>query len=116
MTNLIYTTNGGVLSVIDGATNKVTYTISAGGGGVAVNPATNKIYSTCSYGCGSLSVINGSTNTVVATIDGVGSGAYVSINSNTNTVYTANGTGNTVSAVGYRSPTFQCQREALEGD
>src|SRR5690242_3194091 len=47
-TNLIYSSNSGdgTVSVIDGATNTVTATITVGGfpQGIAANPATNKIY------------------------------------------------------------------------
>ena len=57
------------MSVIDGATNTVTATVTVGADpdGVAVDGTTDTIYVT-NYGSGTVSVIDGATNTVTATV------------------------------------------------
>jgi len=104
-TNTIYVThnfNNGLISVIDGTTNKIVQTIPVGlgPGFIAVNQETNMIYIT--YGGpdhGEVSVIDGTTNKIVQTIP-VGSFPMgVTINEKTNTIYVANQNGNSVSVI-----------------
>ena len=94
VTNTIYSANlgdthGGSASVINGATNTVTATISplyAVGYGAAVNPVTNRAYFTTQNG--TLTVVDGATNTVTATVSA--SPAYsfgVAVDPVTNRVY-----------------------------
>ena len=80
-TNTIYVANScgtdpacgrnspGTVTVIDGATNTVTATVTVGLFPLflVVNPVTNKIYVT-NYNSNSVSVIDGTTNTVTTTI------------------------------------------------
>jgi len=103
-TNTVYVLNYGPtasastsVTVISGATNTVTTTISglpAAASAIAVNPTTNRIYVTGGAGStaaapGSLSVINGATNTV--SILGVGYNPEgVAVNTATNQVYVTN--------------------------
>ena len=90
--DLIYVSNAGGVSVINGATNTVTTTIGVGNapGGVAVNPTTNTIY-VANTSDRSVSVINGLTNTVTATIIGGSHPGGVAVNPTTNLVYITNG-------------------------
>jgi YVTN family beta-propeller protein len=86
--------------VIDGATNTVVATVPVGYDpeDVAVNPATNRIY-TANYDTGNVSVIDGATNTVVATVP-AGSHPYgAAVNLIANRVYVANQLDNTVSVI-----------------
>jgi YVTN family beta-propeller protein len=90
-TNTIYSSNStaGTISVIDGATNKRTATISVGGfpQGIAANSATNQVYVALFSGTAStVSVIDGSTNTVVTSIP-VSGATYVAANAATNRIY-----------------------------
>jgi YVTN family beta-propeller protein len=90
-TNTIYSSNSGAgtVTVIDGATNRRTATISVGGlpQGIAVNSATNQIYVALFSGTAStVSVIDGVTNTVVSSIP-VSGATYVAANAATNRIY-----------------------------
>ncbi len=81
-TNKIYV-SGQNLTVIDGATNSITTTISGvAGSNLAVNPATNRIY-VSSQG---LTVIDGATNSITATLSGV-TGSNLTVNPATNNIY-----------------------------
>jgi len=90
-----------VLSVIDGATYKVT-TVPVGSGPrfLAANPQTNRIY-VANRVANTVSVINGDTNSVIDTISiGAGTGPFgVAVNPVTNFVYVTNIFANTVSAI-----------------
>ncbi len=102
-TNKIYVANSGDnnISVIDGATNTVTATISGVNTytfDLAVNSVTNKIYMTGIYS-GNVIVIDGATNGVVKTIF---TGAYpwrIAINPVTNRIYVANANTSTISVI-----------------
>jgi YVTN family beta-propeller protein len=79
---------GGMLTVIDGATNTVAKQVEFGGNGfyVSVNPATNTVYA--ASGGGAIFVFDGSTNTQTGTISVGASGVSgVSVNPTTNTVF-----------------------------
>lgn len=93
-TNLIYASGGGVVRVIDGATNSVSYSISIGAtsGQVAVNPTTNRIYVTGPNK--NVSVISGGS--VIATIPTANDPYAIAVNSVTNRVYIGNGSQITV--------------------
>lgn len=91
VTNTIYSSNSaaGTVSVINGATNTRSATISVGGfpQGIAVNSATNQIYVALFSGTTStVSVIDGNTNTVVTSIP-VSGAEYVAVNATTNRIY-----------------------------
>lgn len=93
VTNTIYASDAGAgtVSVIDGASNKTTATITVGGmpQGIAVNPATNMIYVALFAGLSStVSVIDGSDNSIVASIPVPGA-TYVVADSFTNRIYTS---------------------------
>ena len=83
----VVATNG-VLSVIDGATNTVTATITVGDDpfGVAVNTTVNRIY-VANVDSHDVYVVDGATNTVLTTVPGGGITSYVAANSQTNRVY-----------------------------
>jgi YVTN family beta-propeller protein len=89
---------GGAVAALDGATNQVIATISLDGtGGLAVNPAANRIYAT--DGLTSLWIIDGATNAVLTSAT-VGNGAgAVATDPLTGRVYVTNGTDNTISVV-----------------
>jgi YVTN family beta-propeller protein len=94
--------NNGTVSVIDGATNSVIATITAGNDPrfVAVNPATNKIY-VSNRNTDNVTVIDGATNTVIKTIT-LGSGTHpnvIAINTLTNKLYVNNQAVNSVAVV-----------------
>ena len=89
-TNTIYApaASGNEVFVIDGATNTISTTVSAGIGptGVGVNPSTNLVYITNNLD-NTVSVIDGTNNSVVNTIS-VGSGPWtVGVNPTTNKIY-----------------------------
>ena len=103
-TNSVYVANGadGTVSVINGASNTVTATISVGGKpacgdcrvNLAVNPNTNTVYVAYPSGTGpgAIYVINGATNQVINTISAVSGCASVTprgigVNPTTNTVF-----------------------------
>jgi YVTN family beta-propeller protein len=93
VTNTIYSSNSGAgtVSVIDGATNTRTATISVGGfpQGIAVNSATNQIYVALFNGLSStVSVIDGNTKTVVTSIPVPGA-TYVVADATRNRIYTS---------------------------
>jgi YVTN family beta-propeller protein len=90
-TNMIYSSNSseGTVSVVDGATNTRTATISVAGfpQGIAANSATNLVYVALFNGADSnVAVIDGRTNTVVTSI-AVPGAVYVAVNAATNRVY-----------------------------
>jgi YVTN family beta-propeller protein len=92
-TNKVYVAkfSSPTISVIDGATNTISATITVGAypNGVVVNPSTNTIY-VANSGAGTVSVINGSTNTVSATIP-IGVNPFgIAVNPSTNRAYAAN--------------------------
>lgn len=102
VTNVIYVINEGAdsISVISGATDTVTATITLTGlpsralGGIAVNPATDTIYVGTRNGSdlAEVTVINGATNTVTATISDrnlIGTPLAVAVNPDTDTIYAA---------------------------
>lgn len=97
-TDMIYVTNNqsGSVSVINGRTNKVTATITgfSNPNAVAVNPRTGKVYVTD----GTVFVINGRTSKVIATIPVTNAGA-VTVNTSTDRIYVAGGSGNTIITV-----------------
>ena len=80
--NMIYVYN----MVIDGTTDTITSKIpDLCSYGLAVNPSTNRLYSTCG---GSVQVVDLSTNTIIAAIS---PGAFgIDVNSATNKIYTTN--------------------------
>ncbi len=93
LTNVVYAANSGdgTVSVIDGASNTVTATITVGGQpqGIAVNPETNRIYAAVFSGLSStLAVIDGNSNEVVASIPDPGA-TFISLNTATNRIYTS---------------------------
>ena len=67
VSNRAYVINefSGTMSVIDGATNRVSATVDVGAlpSSIALNPVTNKIYIARSYGNGFITVVDGATNT-----------------------------------------------------
>jgi len=111
-TNTIYVANAcgndqkcgikspGTVTVIDGASNTVTATVTVGLFPLflVVNPATNKIYVT-NFNSNSVSVIDGTTNTVTATIDVGAHPNGVAVNSITNKLYVANSGDTTMSVI-----------------
>ncbi len=104
-TGTIYVTSGisdGKISVIDGTTNTVTYTIPSGvtPSGIAVNELTNTIY-VANFIPSLVSVINGTTNTEITEIS-IGGRSYtvdVAVNEKTNTIYAVNFRSGTVSVI-----------------
>ncbi|NPV90600.1 MAG: beta-propeller fold lactonase family protein [Firmicutes bacterium] len=101
-TNTVYTANKGSLdvTVIDGATDTVAATISAGTypSAIAVNPDTNKIYVTNQHDKTVL-VIDGATNAVIATLP---TGTYpvdLTVNRAANKVYVANNSSKNVTVI-----------------
>jgi YVTN family beta-propeller protein len=100
VTNRIYVANfdSGNVTVIDGATNVVTATLAAGGGALAINPVTNKIYLASNSGIGNVVIIDGATNTSTA----VPAGSLpipLAVDVATNRVYVANNSGNDVTVL-----------------
>ena len=92
-TNTIYSSNSseGTVSVVDGATNTRTATISVAGfpQGIAANSATNQVYVALFNGLDSkVAVIDGGTNTVVTSI-AVPGAVYVAVDAATNRIYTS---------------------------
>jgi YVTN family beta-propeller protein len=82
-TNKIYVavSNLGQVAVIDGKTQQVTTRIDAGGGPLAVNIITNRIYaSSCSFRTAScnIAVINGDSNRLITTIP-IASGSSIGL-------------------------------------
>lgn len=102
VTNKIYVTNygDGTVSVIDGATNLVTATITVrdGPGALAINTSTNMIY-VCNWSENTISVLNGANNTNVTPILVGAAPSYVTVNSVTNKVYVASYTDTTLSVI-----------------
>ncbi|MHB1975316.1 MAG: YncE family protein, partial [Acidimicrobiales bacterium] len=88
------------VSVIDGATNAVTATISVGYGpqGVAVDPSTNTIY-TANFADDTVSVIDGATNVAASTISVGSEPMSVAVDPTTNTIYVTNSYSDTVSVI-----------------
>ncbi|HEX5502868.1 MAG TPA: choice-of-anchor D domain-containing protein, partial [Thermomicrobiales bacterium] len=99
-TNRVYVTylssvTSTAVAVIDGATNTVVTTIplasttccAAGTFGVAVDPATNRVYVAVASDPPGVAVIDGATNTVVTTIPLDGTPYSVAVNPSTNRVY-----------------------------
>jgi len=88
------------VSVINGATNSVTHTISEGSAfGVAVDAATHTLYVTnlcdeCSGTGGTVSVVNTTTNAVTASITVESELRGVAVDESTDTIYVANECGN----------------------
>lgn len=107
-TNTIYTANSTVLTVIDGATDKVTATVDRVRAStdnplnepeLAVSEATNTVYMTNSTDTPSISIVDGVKNVISGSLP-VGSGpCRIAINSITNMVYVSNCLGNSVSAI-----------------
>jgi hypothetical protein len=90
--NKVYAAFNGEVVVIDGATHAMTFVPSVTAVGIAVNPATRRIYVAGAQGA--MTVIDGATN--AATTVGIPAGATaVAVNPNTNKVYVA-GSGVTV--------------------
>ncbi len=93
MTNRVYVATGDGVQVIDGATDTVVATLSAGAVGlVAVNPETNRIYALADDG---LEVFDGETNGLLAVVDlgcspSCADGlidAPIAVNTDTNKIY-----------------------------
>jgi YVTN family beta-propeller protein len=100
-TDTVYISGESVLSVMDGATKKVTATIPGLGhepGDVAVNSTTGMVY-VANTGSGTLSVINGKINKVTHTIKVGHDPASIAINAKKDLVYVANTNSNTVSVI-----------------
>ena len=78
----------GTMSVIDGATNRVSATVDVGPlpSSIALNPETNKIYVARSYGNGFITVVDGATNTPTQVKVGVEANA-IAVNSKSNKIY-----------------------------
>ena len=99
----MYTANysGNTVSVIDGATNTVSDTVTvvgAGPEGVAVDTSTDTV-EVADFDQGNVSVIDGATNTVSATV-GVGTDpSAVAVDATTGTGYVTNYGSATVSAI-----------------
>ena len=89
VTNKIYVCDwsGGSVTVIDGASQTATATVTVGSNpnNVAVNPVTNKIYVPNS-GSNTVTVIDGATN-ATTTLSGVQAAAFVAVNPVTNKIY-----------------------------
>jgi YVTN family beta-propeller protein len=83
---MIYVTNDKSVSVINGATDRVTHTIDAKNSGIAiaVNPTTNTVYVASGK---TVTVINGATDKVTHTIHLGARVDAIAVNSATNTVY-----------------------------
>jgi YVTN family beta-propeller protein len=91
-TNLYYIANGPAdsVSVMDGATNKLTATIAVGVpvSLLAINTTTNTIYGMGQTGDEFLSVINGASNKVTTTVGNFGTQVSgIAVNSVTNKIY-----------------------------
>jgi YVTN family beta-propeller protein len=88
------------VSVIDGATNTVTATVTVGNGAdaVGVDPTTDTVY-VANQDDNTVSVINGATNTVTATVTVGNEPDAVGVDPITHTVYVANSFDNTVSVI-----------------
>ena len=96
-------TSPGTVTVVDGANNTVTATVTVGlyDTFFVVNPVTNKIYVT-NYDSNSVSVIDGTTNTVTATVAVGANPVGAAINPVTNMIYilnSGNGQGTTISVI-----------------
>jgi YVTN family beta-propeller protein len=92
-TNLVYVANSpGTVTVIDGATDQVTATITLPGTqliprGLAVNPTTNRIY-VANTGNATISVIDGATNQVqTIDISAIDIPGQLAVNTATNQIY-----------------------------
>jgi YVTN family beta-propeller protein len=104
-TDTLYVSGNGRVSVIDGATNKITATIPESGkqpGYIAVNTTTRAVY-VANVGSNTVTVINGKTNKVTHTIKVGHDPASIAINATRNLVYVANTASNTVSVINGRS-------------
>jgi YVTN family beta-propeller protein len=95
------------VSVLDGANNRVTATVTVGSGpeGVGVDPSTDIVY-VANAGAGTVSLIDAATDAVTATVT-VGSGPIgVGVDVSTDTVYVADDSARTVSVIdGRQAPT-----------
>jgi LPXTG-motif cell wall-anchored protein len=84
------------VTVVDGATNVVTTTISVGSGSqsVAVNPGTNRVY-VANRGDNTVSVIDGASDSVISTVPVGGAPSGIDVNTTTGMVFVPNaGSGN----------------------
>jgi YVTN family beta-propeller protein len=100
-TDTIYESGYRTVSVINGATGKVTATIADPGkqpGDVAVDPTRDRIY-VANAGSSSVIVISGKTNKVTHTIKVGHDPVSIAINTKKDLVYVANFTSNTVSVI-----------------
>ena len=118
ITNRVYIANGDAehgatnpvnsnsVSVIDGATDAVIATIGVGHrpNGIAVNPATNRIY-VANTGGNDVSVIDGATNLVIATVPAGSQPFDVAVNAVTNRVYVTNVSSHNVTVIDGASDT-----------
>lgn len=94
VTNRIFTSShgnasdGGVVTVIDGATNGIIATVAVGAVAedIVANPVTNRIY-VGSFQSKTVAVIDGSDNTVIATVSVPDSPFSIDVNPVTNRVY-----------------------------
>jgi YVTN family beta-propeller protein len=90
------------VSVIDGATNTVIglpIAVGANPRGIAVNPATNRVY-TANSAAQTVSVIDGTTNTVIGLPIAVGANPWgIDVNPVSNRVYVTNSGGTTVTVI-----------------
>jgi hypothetical protein len=89
ITDMVYAVNGhGVVSIINGSSGTVTGTVTVRNGtfSIAVDPRTNLVYVGNSF-YNLITVINGTNNNVVTTIQNV-DGDQVTVNPNTNTIFT----------------------------
>ena len=104
-TNTIYESGLGTVSVINGATGKVTATIADSGkqpGDIAVDPTRNLVY-VANAGSGTITVINGKTNKVHHTTKVGHDPVSIAVNTKKDLVYVANTNSNTVSVINGRT-------------
>ncbi len=104
-TDTIYESGVGTVSVINGATGKVTATIADSGkqpGDIAVDPTRNLVY-VANEGSGTITVINGKTNKVRHTIKVGHDPVSIAVNTKKDLVYVANTNSNTVSVINGRT-------------
>jgi YVTN family beta-propeller protein len=101
VTNKIYVANqnSNSVSVIDGATESVSATVTVGNSpsAVALNPVTNKIY-VANSASGTVTVINGADNTT-ATVTVGSNPVGLAVNTVSNKIYVANKNDNSVTVI-----------------
>ncbi len=100
----LYTSNqtDQTVSVVDTTNNTVVATVPFSGIEIlylAANPVTNRIYITTGFPSSAVYVMDGTNNSILATIP-IGNGAVgIAVDANSNLIYAANHTDNTVSVI-----------------